>query len=129
MPITVLCKVVDNFGDIGVVWRLCCQLSNQIKKENLTSKINLIVDDLASFNKICNSVDFSKSFQVIDEINIYEMNTLQSVFCIEREDDVFFTYDAMFSRENDETAVVTYEINGLAGVFIIDLQTQGVASF
>lgn len=74
MNIAVLCKVVDNFGDIGVVWRLCCQLLNQIKKDNLTSKINLIVDDLASFNKICNSVDSNKSFQIVDNINIFNWN-------------------------------------------------------
>lgn len=97
MPITVLCKVVDNFGDIGVVWRLCCQLSNQIKKENLTSKINLIVDDLASFNKICNSVDFSKSFQVIDEINIYNWN------------DEKLCYD-VFSKNDGENLSVILEV-------------------
>lgn len=97
MPITVLCKVVDNFGDIGVVWRLCCQLLNQIKKENLTSKINLIVDDLASFNKICNSVDFSKSFQVIDEINIYNWN------------DEKLCYDE-FSKNDGENLSVILEV-------------------
>lgn len=97
MQITVLCKVVDNFGDIGVVWRLCCQLSNQIKKENLTSKINLIVDDLASFNKICNSVDFSKSFQVIDEINVYNWN------------DEKLCYDE-FSKNDGENLSVILEV-------------------
>ena len=97
MPITVLCKVVDNFGDIGVVWRLCCQLSNQIKKENLTSKINLIVDDLASFNKICNSVDFSKSFQVVDEINVYNWN------------DEKLCYDE-FSKNDGENLSVILEV-------------------
>ena len=97
MNIAVLCKVVDNFGDIGVVWRLCCQLSNQIKKENLTSKINLIVDDLASFNKICNSVDFSKSFQVIDEINIYNWN------------DEKLCYDE-FSKNDGENLSVILEV-------------------
>ena len=97
MNIAVLCKVVDNFGDIGVVWRLCCQLLNQIKKENLTSKINLIVDDLASFNKICNSVDFSKSFQVIDEINIYNWN------------DEKLCYDE-FSKNDGENLSVILEV-------------------
>ena len=97
MPITVLCKVVDNFGDIGVVWRLCCQLSNQIKKENFTTKINLIVDDLASFNKICNSVDFSKSFQVVDEINIYNWN------------DEKLCYDE-FSKNDGENLSVILEV-------------------
>ena len=97
MPITVLCKVVDNFGDIGVVWRLCCQLSNQIKKENFTSKINLIVDDLASFNKICNSVDSNKSFQIVENINIFNWN------------DEKLCYDE-FSKNDGENLSVLLEV-------------------
>ncbi|MBE6359989.1 MAG: elongation factor P maturation arginine rhamnosyltransferase EarP [Treponema bryantii] len=97
MNIAVLCKVVDNFGDIGVVWRLCCQLSNQIKKENFTSKINLIVDDLASFNKICNSVDANKSFQIVDNINIFNWN------------DEKLCYDE-FSKNDGENLSVILEV-------------------
>ena len=97
MNIAVLCKVVDNFGDIGVVWRLCCQLSNQIKKENLTSKINLIVDDLASFNKICNSVDSNKSFQIVENINIFNWN------------DEKLCYDE-FSKNDGENLSVILEV-------------------
>ena len=48
MNITVLCKVVDNFGDIGVAWRLCRRLAKIQSKY----KICLIVDDLESFSKI-----------------------------------------------------------------------------
>lgn len=65
----------------------------------------------------------------IDVINIYDVKTLQSIFSMEREAGVFFTYDAMFSRESGETVVVTYEKDDLAGVLIIDLQTRGVAEF
>ena len=97
MPITVLCKVVDNFGDIGVVWRLWCQLSNQIKKENFTSKINLIVDDLASFNKICNSVDANKSFQIVNGIEIFNWN------------DEKLCYDE-FSKNDGENLSVILEV-------------------
>ncbi len=97
MPITVLCKVVDNFGDIGVVWRLCCQLSNQIKKEKFTSKINLIVDDLVSFNKICNSVDSNKSFQIVENINIFNWN------------DEKLCYDE-FSKNDGENLSVILEV-------------------
>ena len=97
MNIAVLCKVVDNFGDIGVVWRLCCQLSNQIKKENFTSKINLIVDDLVSFNKICNSVDANKSFQIVDNIKIFNWN------------DEKLCYDE-FSKNDGENLSVILEV-------------------
>ena len=61
MQITVLCKVVDNFGDIGVVYRL----SKQLKKLNPANQINLVTDNLQSFNKICSNV---KCGQPITEI-------------------------------------------------------------
>ncbi len=48
MYITVLCKVVDNFGDIGVAWRLCRRLAKIQSKY----KICLIVDDWEAFSKI-----------------------------------------------------------------------------
>lgn len=75
MYITVLCKVVDNFGDIGVVWRLC----NQLSKIQNQYEINLVVDDLVSFSKINNQVQTDQSFQIINSINIYSWNSFE--FC------------------------------------------------
>lgn len=76
MVITVLCKVVDNFGDIGVVWRLC----KQIKKINSFVQINLVVDDLISFNKICSEVNISGcNEQQVQNINIVDWNAYD--FC------------------------------------------------
>ena len=59
MEITVLCKVVDNFGDIGVVWRLC----KRFKEIDPSIKINLITDDLVSFKKIFNKLSVEVVFQ------------------------------------------------------------------
>lgn len=67
MEITVLCKVVDNFGDIGVCWRL----ARKLKRIAPSNEINLIVDDLDSFSKICGTVNPAVSLQVIDDIKIY----------------------------------------------------------
>ena len=64
MKICVLCKVVDNFGDIGVVWRLC----RQLKTVDASLEINLVVDDLQSFNKICSEVRTNVQNQTVDEI-------------------------------------------------------------
>ena len=75
MQITILCKVVDNFGDIGVVYRLAKQLK-KIKPEN---QINLVVDDLLSFQKICSSVQCNLPFQEVESLNIYNWNA--SDFC------------------------------------------------
>ena len=66
MEITVLCKVVDNFGDIGVVWRLCRRLKF-IKPE---LSLNLVVDDLIAFNKICHKVQISEKKQIVEIVEI-----------------------------------------------------------
>ena len=72
MYITVLCKVVDNFGDIGVAWRLCRRLAKIQSKY----KLCLIVDDLEAFAKIESSVITSAAKQsiIIDDIEIYPWN-------------------------------------------------------
>jgi uncharacterized repeat protein (TIGR03837 family) len=48
----IFCAVVDNYGDIGVCWRLARQLSNE---HGLT--VRLWVDDLRSFGKLCLELD------------------------------------------------------------------------
>ena len=70
MYITVLCKVVDNFGDIGVAWRMCRRLSKIQNKY----KICLIVDDLVSFSKINNNVDVNKSVQTVEDVEVFLWN-------------------------------------------------------
>ena len=78
MQITVLCKVVDNFGDIGVAWRLCRRLAKIQSKY----KICLIVDDLESFSKIESAVPViatpslarGKQSIIIDGIEIFPWN-------------------------------------------------------
>ena len=75
MQITILCKVVDNFGDIGVVYRL----AKQLKKINLENNINLIVDNLESFNKICASVVPGLDFQEVEGLCVYNCNSYD--FC------------------------------------------------
>ena len=48
MHITVLCKVVDNYGDIGVCWRMC----RRLKKIAPQNTISLVVDNFDTFGKI-----------------------------------------------------------------------------
>lgn len=70
MKITVLCKVVDNFGDIGVVYRLCRALTNidpQIQ-------IRLVVSDLVSFSKLAEKVDPKKSVQEFHGWKVFDWN-------------------------------------------------------
>ena len=54
----IFCTVVDNYGDIGVCWRLARQLANEYG-----IIVRLWVDDLASFGKLCPEVLTSKPVQ------------------------------------------------------------------
>jgi len=48
----IFCKVVDNFGDIGVCWRLARQLATE---QGIA--VRLWVDDLESFRRLCPEID------------------------------------------------------------------------
>lgn len=70
MEISILCKVVDNFGDIGVSYRL----SKNLKLFYPGHNINLIVSDLAAFKNINSLIDPSKNYQRIEELDVYDWN-------------------------------------------------------
>ena len=73
MYITVLCKVVDNYGDIGVAWRLCRHLA-RIQSQY---KICLVVDDFEAFEVVAGEgVIASEARQsiIIDGIEIFQWN-------------------------------------------------------
>ena len=61
----IFCKVVDNFGDIGICWRLAQQL--QIEHG---LQVKLWVDDLDSAQKIIPFLNTQLNQQVIDNISI-----------------------------------------------------------
>lgn len=65
MQVTIFCTVVDNFGDIGICWRLAKQLSHEHH-----CAVLLYVDDLASFQRICPDVDPTQSAQTIQGVRI-----------------------------------------------------------
>ncbi len=48
----IFCKVVDNYGDIGVCWRLARQLANEFGLS-----VRLWVDDLKSLSMLCPEAD------------------------------------------------------------------------
>jgi hypothetical protein len=54
----IFCNVIDNYGDIGVSWRLARQLANEFG-----ISVRLFVDDLASFARLCPEADATQSMQ------------------------------------------------------------------
>jgi uncharacterized repeat protein (TIGR03837 family) len=65
----IFCVVVDNYGDIGVTWRLAKQLVAEYD-----IPINLWVDDLLSFSHILPMLDPHKSKQIFNGVNIFQWN-------------------------------------------------------
>ncbi|MFA7832106.1 elongation factor P maturation arginine rhamnosyltransferase EarP [Aeromonas dhakensis] len=68
----IFCCVVDNFGDIGVTWRLARQLKQEgaLPAQEGEVQVRLWVDDLASFARICPGLDPAQESQWVDGIHI-----------------------------------------------------------
>ncbi len=61
----IFCSVVDNFGDIGVCWRLARRLS-----PGLGQNVRLWIDDLRSFQRLCAQVDVAKPVQRVGDVEV-----------------------------------------------------------
>lgn len=61
----IFCRVIDNYGDIGVCWRLARQLAYEHKQ-----RVRLWVDDLSSFQRICSEIDITKLVQQVSEVTV-----------------------------------------------------------
>lgn len=63
---------MDNFGDIGVTWRLARQLKQEgaLPAQESEVQVRLWVDDLASFARICPGLDPALESQWVDGIHI-----------------------------------------------------------
>ncbi|MCA1322911.1 elongation factor P maturation arginine rhamnosyltransferase EarP [Herbaspirillum sp. alder98] len=59
------CKVVDNYGDIGICWRLARQLTHE---HGLA--VRLWVDDLISFRRLCPEVDIGAGLQQVQAVTV-----------------------------------------------------------
>ncbi|MEX3939487.1 elongation factor P maturation arginine rhamnosyltransferase EarP [Paraburkholderia sp. BR10937] len=57
------CAVIDNFGDIGVCWRLARQLAHEHGWQ-----VRLFVDDLHAFQKLCPALDPGRATQAVEDV-------------------------------------------------------------
>jgi uncharacterized repeat protein (TIGR03837 family) len=62
----IFCTVVDNYGDIGVCWRLARQLANEHGLQ-----VRLWVDDLRSFGKLCPELDVGLAVQTCRGVEVH----------------------------------------------------------
>ena len=78
VDITILCKVVDNFGDIGTVYRLARALNEVCgnKKNNFPAlHLRIITDNLDAFRSLMPEIDTAKKMQTVKNWEIYDWNT------------------------------------------------------
>ena len=61
----IFCRIVDNYGDIGVCWRLARQLAHEYGLS-----VRLWVDDLAIARRLINGLDTQQARQTVDGVEI-----------------------------------------------------------
>ncbi|WP_028694897.1 elongation factor P maturation arginine rhamnosyltransferase EarP [Pseudomonas cremoricolorata] len=61
----IFCTVVDNYGDIGVTWRLARQLAAEHGLE-----VRLWVDDLSAFERLCPQADCRAERQTLQGVQV-----------------------------------------------------------
>jgi len=73
--LVIFCKVVDNFGDIGICWRLARQL-----QQEYGLAVTLWVDDLKSFQRICPAVRIHQEVQTVEYITVRFWRDQEGIF-------------------------------------------------
>ena len=73
--LALFCKVVDNYGDIGICWRL----ARQLEQEHGIA-VTLWVDDLRSFRRICPEVAIDREQQQIGSVTVRHWRDQDGVF-------------------------------------------------
>jgi uncharacterized repeat protein (TIGR03837 family) len=73
--LAIFCKVVDNFGDIGICWRLARQFHGEHG-----IAVTLWVDDLASFRRIWPAIDVDAFEQIVDGVRVLHWRDQEATF-------------------------------------------------
>ena len=62
----IFCRVIDNFGDIGVSWRLARQLASEHG-----ATVRLWVDHMTSLHALCPQVQVDALRQVVEGVAVF----------------------------------------------------------
>ena len=74
--LVIFCRVVDNYGDIGICWRLARQLRHE---HHLA--VTLWVDDMSSFQRICPEIEVNLEQQQASGVAIRHWRDQEDEFC------------------------------------------------
>ncbi|MEM8517133.1 MULTISPECIES: elongation factor P maturation arginine rhamnosyltransferase EarP [unclassified Janthinobacterium] len=87
--LAIFCKVVDNYGDIGICWRLARQLSGEHGVA-----VTLWVDDLVSFQRICPAIDVAVEVQQAGGVTVRHWRAQDGVFATDDIADIVIEFFA-----------------------------------
>ena len=76
--LALFCKVVDNYGDIGICWRFARQLAHEH-----AIAVTLWVDDLVSFRRICPEIDPHQDQQTVAGVQVTHWRDQHGTFTAE----------------------------------------------
>ncbi|HEY5799542.1 MAG TPA: elongation factor P maturation arginine rhamnosyltransferase EarP [Burkholderiaceae bacterium] len=85
--LALFCKVVDNYGDIGICWRLARQLHDEH-----AIAVTLWVDDLASFKRLCPQVDLAAPEQHIAGVTVVHWQSQDGAFAVSEVADIVIEF-------------------------------------
>ena len=121
LDVTILCKVVDNFGDIGFVYRLARSLSDLCP--NL--RLRIVADNLKSFSLLCPEIDPKKDEQNANGWQIFNWNAGKT--CLEsfRKNSPKIILECFQCGRPEwlETLLFTEKIPNVAHIIMIDYLT------
>ncbi len=87
--LALFCKVVDNYGDIGICWRFAKQLEHEHGIH-----VTLWVDDLRSFQRICPEVAIDFDQQKIANVTVQHWRDQDGVFVADEISDIVIEFFA-----------------------------------
>ncbi|OFA08766.1 elongation factor P maturation arginine rhamnosyltransferase EarP [Duganella phyllosphaerae] len=90
MRLDLFCRVIDNYGDIGICWRL----ARQLHAEHGIA-VRLWVDDLASFQRLCPDVDTSAENQVVQGVAVRHWRDQDGMYTPEAVADIVIEFFAV----------------------------------
>jgi len=85
--LAIFCKVVDNYGDIGICWRLARQLRHE---HGVT--VTLWVDDLTSFRRICPGVELEAERQQVQGVGVRHWHSQEGGYTPQDVDDIVIEF-------------------------------------
>lgn len=85
--LAIFCKVVDNFGDIGICWRL----ARQMRDEHALA-VTLWVDELKSFQRICPEVAVDAEVQQVAGVTVCLWRNQEGVFSVDDVADIVIEF-------------------------------------